>query len=327
MRWFKSKNSSFAGSFFYSTKKNNEFGMPASMVGSALINAVKVSAIPLPASMAMSAALNITRAVNMPMHASMAGSSLVTLSSFDPDYQAVLDYATTQGYTLPSTAQQALQNTFIVAVKDYWANFDCFNIMSTNGDSNFALVDYIRLITMSAVNSPTFTENQGYQGDGIAAYIDSLFNVSTAANYSLNNAAIWLYINNDSDSDRVFGVSNGSTTFTNFRPKSGAQMQANLNDGGASVFETSTNSSGLWCVQRVDSTTLEIYRNGVLFKSGADISVALLNLTLFLLAQSTNGGANSFTNYQIGFFAAGSQQDATAQAAIYTAWNNYLTAI
>lgn len=82
MRWFKSKNSSFAGSFFYSTKKNNEFGMPASMVGSALINAVKVSAIPLPASMAMSAALNITRAVNMPMPASMAGSSLVTLSSF-----------------------------------------------------------------------------------------------------------------------------------------------------------------------------------------------------------------------------------------------------
>jgi hypothetical protein len=37
---------------------------------------------------------------------------------FDADYQAVLDYATTQGYTLPSAGQQTLQNQLVVDLKD-----------------------------------------------------------------------------------------------------------------------------------------------------------------------------------------------------------------
>jgi hypothetical protein len=37
---------------------------------------------------------------------------------FDADYQAVLDYATTQGYTLPSSGQQTLQNQLVVDLKD-----------------------------------------------------------------------------------------------------------------------------------------------------------------------------------------------------------------
>ena len=31
-------------------------------------------------------------------------------SSYDADYQAILDYATTQSYTLPSDSQKLLQN-------------------------------------------------------------------------------------------------------------------------------------------------------------------------------------------------------------------------
>jgi hypothetical protein len=38
-------------------------------------------------------------------------------AAFDADYQAVLDYATSQGYTLPSTGQQTLQNQLVVDLK------------------------------------------------------------------------------------------------------------------------------------------------------------------------------------------------------------------
>ena len=34
----------------------------------------------------------------------------VTTLAFDTDYQAVLNYATSQGYTLPSASQQIKQN-------------------------------------------------------------------------------------------------------------------------------------------------------------------------------------------------------------------------
>jgi len=33
---------------------------------------------------------------------------------FDADYQAVLNYATTQGYSLPSASQQTKQNKLLV---------------------------------------------------------------------------------------------------------------------------------------------------------------------------------------------------------------------
>jgi len=45
------------------------------------------------------------------------GSSIVQFVP-DSDYQAVLDYATTQGYTLPSASQQLLQNQLVVDLKD-----------------------------------------------------------------------------------------------------------------------------------------------------------------------------------------------------------------
>src|SRR6056297_1810555 len=85
---------------------------------------------------------------------------------FDPDYQAILDYATTEGYTLPSAGQQTLQNQLVVDLKTagVWSKLDAFSVFATDGDSDFALIDWIRLITQTAVNSPTFTTNQGYQG-------------------------------------------------------------------------------------------------------------------------------------------------------------------
>jgi len=110
---------------------------------------------------------------------------------FDSDYKAVLDYATTQGYTLPSAGQQTLQNQLVVDLKTagVWSKLDTFAVFATDGDSDFALVDWIRLIDYTAVNSPTFTTNIGWNGDGTSSYIDPLFNPSTfGGNYALNNA-------------------------------------------------------------------------------------------------------------------------------------------
>ena len=39
------------------------------------------------------------------------------IGGFDADYQAILDYATIEGYTLPSEGQQTLQNTLVTSLK------------------------------------------------------------------------------------------------------------------------------------------------------------------------------------------------------------------
>jgi hypothetical protein len=115
---------------------------------------------------------------------------------FDADYQAVLDYGTTQGYTLPSGGQQTLQNDLVVALKaaGVWSKLDTFANFATDGDSDFALIDWIRLSDYTAVNSPTFTTDEGFTGNGTSAYINTNFNPTTqVVNYTLNNASRYYF--------------------------------------------------------------------------------------------------------------------------------------
>ena len=59
---------------------------------------------------------------------------------YDTDYQAILDYATTQGYTLPSDSQKTLQNQLLVDLKaaGIWSKLDTFANFATDGSSDFA---------------------------------------------------------------------------------------------------------------------------------------------------------------------------------------------
>ena len=77
-------------------------------------------------------------------------------ASFDATYQAILDYATAQGYTLPSDSQKLLQNQLVVDLKasGVWLKLDTFANFATDGSSNFALIDWKRLTQYTAVNSP-----------------------------------------------------------------------------------------------------------------------------------------------------------------------------
>ena len=119
-----------------------------------------------------------------------------TESIFDADYQEVLDYAITQGYTLPSVDQQVKQNQLVLDLKDagVWSKLDTFAVFATDGDSDFALIDWIRLAQNIAVNSPTFTTNQGFTTDGTSSTVSITYNASTSGtNYLLNDASFGVY--------------------------------------------------------------------------------------------------------------------------------------
>ena len=77
---------------------------------------------------------------------------------FDSDYQAVLDFATSEGDTLPSANQQILQNQVVLSLKDkgLWNKKDVFGLFATDGNVDFALICWKRLIKMTAFNSPAF---------------------------------------------------------------------------------------------------------------------------------------------------------------------------
>ena len=60
----------------------------------------------------------------------LAGVNTVPGPTFTAEYQAILDFATAQGYALPSAATQTAHNTFVASLKsaNLWGEFDLLNI-------------------------------------------------------------------------------------------------------------------------------------------------------------------------------------------------------
>ncbi len=112
---------------------------------------------------------------------------------FDADYQALLDYATFQTYTLPTDPQQELQNQLVLDLKSagFWSRMDSFAVFATDGDRDFALIDWKRLVNFYGTNTPAFTPNYGFEGNGNSTWIDTNYNPSVhGSNYQRDNAGI-----------------------------------------------------------------------------------------------------------------------------------------
>jgi hypothetical protein len=204
------------------------------------------------------------------------GANEVWSASFDVDYQSILDYATTQGYTLPSGGQQSKQNKLVVDLKDagIWSKLDTFAVFATDGDSDFALIDWKRLIQYTAFNSPTFTPNEGFQGNGSSSYIDLNYTTNTDwVNASQNNTSIiaYAYRNPLPLNTIILGSLNTS-----------AILIPNMNNGfriynNPSVTFVNSIGVGLFTANRNSSTSLNAYINGNLL--GINNSTNSSNIT------------------------------------------------
>jgi len=146
--------------------------------------------------------------VPAPIPATTPTSSVAPTSSlYDPDYQAVLTYATTQGYTLPSLSQRALQDQVVRTLKSgsIWSELDLFYMFATDGDSDFATLNWKNpsAYKASKVNSPTFTSNIGFTGNGVNAYLNTNWNATIGPKFTQNSASHGVYTN---DIDRGYNI-------------------------------------------------------------------------------------------------------------------------
>jgi hypothetical protein len=238
---------------------------------------------------------------------------------FDADYQAVLDYATTQGYTLPSSGQQILQNQLVVDLKNggIWSKLDTFGVFATDGDSDFALIDWIRLSDYTAINSPTFTTNEGFTGDGTSSYIDLNYNGSiNRVNYADDSAhmSVWA---------KTIGILNSIASSDLGQARSSLDKRATVVNGiNSSVNSTGTlaSSVGFIMFSRYSSSNFNQYNN------------ALLRANALQVRNTSGGGAvllrttGGFSDSEISFVSLGS--DLTAEAlSYYNALNTYITSI
>jgi hypothetical protein len=252
--------------------------------------------------------------------------------SFETEYKDVLARAVTLGYTLPSSSQQVKQNKLLVDLKTagVWAKLDVFYMFATDGNSSFATLNWKAPISnqCTLVNSPTFTANQGFAGNGTSSYINTNYNPSTftSPKYLLNDASIgwWKKTTGTiSSSKNIVSVTSGRINIVN--TNSAFQMFNTSFGSGQSVGTTFSNNgfalanktASLAGTNYVANTTPINYTVG-------GVALDLLPATNILLL-STNGSAG-FLDVQLSYFFAGANLSAFASP-LFAAFNNYLNSL
>jgi hypothetical protein len=217
-------------------------------------------------------------------------------SSYDATYQAVLDYATTQGYTLPSDSQKLLQNQLVIDLKDsgVWSKLDTFANFATDGSSDFALIDWKRLTQYTAVNSPAFTTNQGFKGNGTSSHIDTNFNAfNNGVQYTQDNASRGLYMfladgTAALDGKAVAGINNMARTSTSF--------QRINTTSGLNVSFSFDSVEGMKSIHRTSSTNVELF-NDTTQASRTATSATLNDNSQLILRSGASYGAHTISMY------------------------------
>jgi hypothetical protein len=249
---------------------------------------------------------------------------------FEPEYQAILDYATLQGYALPIPSQQVKQNKLVVDLKNagIWSKLDTFAVFATDGSSDFALIDWIRLSQYTAVNSPTFTTNVGFSGNGTSAYIDTNYNPNTqGVNYTLNNASRIMHLKSPGGTDNGYPESSGGLRI-NVTGNRISNTRNHINAGtNASVLAPPANWSDptngvLRQIHRTSSTDIAFIANTTVV-STTQTSSSINNANQFILRGNSAflSADNVFALYAMGASLVAENSD------FNTAWYNYYNAL
>ena len=254
---------------------------------------------------------------------SWAGLTDIVGFAYEDEYQAILDRATTLGYSLPSDAVKLKQNTLLASMKadGVWAKLDVFYVFAVdNNASAFATLNWKNpnANQASIASSPTFVNNGGFQGNGTSSFIDTNYNPSTqGVNYTLNNASIYFFPHALSGTSVLTGTSGLENRTTR-----SSSVQQRINQGSLSLptafdFTSVVNPKS---IHRTSATNVALY-NAFVSENRTVASVNVPNGNLYALRASATYGAHTCAA-----FAAGAQLTAE-NTNFNVAWSTYKSSL
>lgn len=158
---------------------------------------------------------------------------------------------------------------------------------------------------ITEVNSPAWTPNQGYAGNGVNSYLNTNYNYSTdAVNASRNNMSHGIYSRTDDPSTATNMVEAGASLGNDWGNFIRCGLNGNVNatantDVNQQVVAAISDTLGLYHAVRNNATQHSIYKNGALVATANFNSLAHQNFNDFVLGRNTSGSMNLPTNKQI----------------------------
>jgi len=225
--------------------------------------------------------------------------------------------------TPPDSARQTLINNLITGLKSdgVWSVLDALYLHAAHDMQAGRLNARVPANAASAVNSPSFTTNRGFTGDGSTSYLSTGINPSTAGgNYSRDSASlfVWSLSNITNTGADIGGTISNSI---NSRSSTAGALRGGVNNAAATVA-TLGNSLGLSTLSRTSSTNVDGYRDSDFVGAQTVASVAIPNATIDILRAAT-----LFSTRQIAVSGFGGSLTAANVAALHGRLSAYLTAI
>lgn len=255
---------------------------------------------------------------------SWAGDTNIVGFAYDTDYQAILDKAISEGFTLPNDDEKLKQNQLVIDLKaaGAWAKADHILVLATNSNQSFARIDWrnpTHLATL--VNAPTFVTKKGFQGGG-TSYIDTNFNPFTeGVKYTQNNASRFIYMDTASGTGVLDGCGTTDRNLMFRNLISNQRINSNVAlTGGAFSF---TATRGMKSIHRTSSTNLQLF-NDTTGESRTSTSATMVNSNQNILRSGSTTpiyGAHTISFYMMG------ESMISENSAIITAVNTYLNSL
>ncbi len=208
----------------------------------------------------------------------------------------------------------------VLKEKDLWNKLDLLYILAAH-DSQSAKLNWKNpsLYNLAEYNSPTFTANQGFTGNGTSAYLDSGFNVSSAAGrvISQNSAHISVYAITGS---ATYAMDAGLDTANNLRvmARSSSTNLATVNSA-TNITWSAGAAPNFVVATRNDATNVTAYEDAA-SSSGAATSAAIPSAN-FVILRATG----VYTDRRVAMASLGSGLSLQNAADIRAVMTNYLT--
>jgi len=237
-----------------------------------------------------------------------------------PETQTLIEAMT----TAPKRARTFLIDDAIDALIEagVWTKLDALWVMAAK-DSQAARLNWKSpsTYTLSAINSPTFTADTGYAGNGSSSYLDTTITPNTLSNFAQNSGCVGIWCNtNTAATTPEMGLASGASIRVTARTAGGNQ-QGRVNDT-TSFSVAQASAIGHSVINRSGASAREMYRNGVSIGTDTTASASVSSSALYLLRE-----ASTYSARQISVAHIGSSLSSGEVSDLYTILNDYLSGI
>jgi hypothetical protein len=214
----------------------------------------------------------------------------------------------------------------------FTTKYDAMWLLAAHGNDSSLLNIVKNATNCEVVDTPTFTTDRGYKGNGSSDALKTNYNLLNSSSlFTVNSGAFGLYVReNKQETTYMISASNADGKGISFIPRyTTNQTNSSLNGTSGSNSTPTDDSSGMWIITR-DSNNLQykIYRNGTLKYTIINTSDILINVIIYLLCYNSSGSLSYWSTNEVALAFVGDEMSAQQVADFQTIWvDGYLNSI